>query len=157
MSKEQSKKFNTGVVLGKFMPPHHGHRLVITTALDQCEKVFLVVCRQDTDPIPADVRVEWLRILYPTADVRLLEVTFQVTEDQAWADGTVRILGQKPNAIFSSEEYGQRLAKLLSCDHVMVDQDRTVVPISASQIRQDPKKYSAYVALEIFRYLTNTP
>ena len=146
------KIFPLGVVLGKFMPPHHGHRLVIDTALAQSDRVVLVVCRQADDPIPADLRVGWLRQLYPPATVRPREVTFPVTDAEAWARGTMQAVGGRPSAVFTSEEYGHHLAELLHCTHVLVDRTRRRVPVSASQIRENPEKYSAYLDPLVYQY-----
>lgn len=147
-------KYPIGVVLGKFMPPHHGHRLVIQTAIGQSEQVHLVVCQQSDDPIPAALRADWLRALYPTATVTILDVTFSVTDAEAWAQGTMQAVGQQPSAVFTSEEYGHRLAELLGAEHILVDQDRTAVPISASQIRQDPQRHQDYLDPMVWKYFT---
>lgn len=149
---QQNKKFPIGVVLGKFMPPHHGHRLVIQTALAQADKVHVIVCRQVEDSIPAEQRVEWLQALYPEATVTVLEVTFPVTDAAGWAAGTLQTVGQRPAAVFTSEDYGHRLAELLQCAHILVDQARTEVPISASQIRQDPQRYREYLDPLVWQY-----
>lgn len=50
-----------GVVIGKFLPPHRGHSLLIDTALAGCDHVVVIVCARDTDPVPAPVRADMLR------------------------------------------------------------------------------------------------
>lgn len=139
------------------MPPHHGHRLVIQTALDQADKVHLVVCRQIEDPIPAEQRTAWLQHLYPEAAVNILDVTWPVTDAAGWAKGTLQTVGGRPGAVFTSEEYGHRLAELLECVHVLVDQARKAVPVSASQIRKDPEKYRQYLDSLVWRYFSDRP
>lgn len=134
------------------MPPHHGHRLVIQTAVGQSEQVHLVVCQQVDDPILASLRADWLRQLYPRAMVSILDVAFPVTDAEAWAQGTMDVVGKKPSAVFTSEEYGHRLAELLNATHVLVDQHRTKVPISASQIRQDPQRYREFLDPVVWEY-----
>lgn len=151
-----TQKFALGVVLGKFMPPHHGHRLVITTALAQSTRVVIVVCQQSSDPIPVQQRVGWLRRLYPSVTVRILDVTFPVTDELAWAAGTEQVVGERPDAVFSSEGYGQRLAELLHCAHVMVDLDRKQYPISAGQILRDPQRYRQYLDPIVARFFSPT-
>jgi cytidyltransferase-like protein len=46
------KPFRTGVVIGKFYPPHRGHHLLVNAALAQCEHVAVLVCWKpgQTDP-----------------------------------------------------------------------------------------------------------
>lgn len=149
-----AKHHSLGLVLGKFMPPHHGHRLVIRTALAQSERVVLVVCKQADDPIPADLRAGWLRQLYPPAIVTVLNVTWPITDDAAWATGVVAVVGETPAAVFSSDLYAERLAGLLGCAHVMVDKERSQVPISASLIRQDPMEYREFLDPLVYRYFS---
>lgn len=153
MKRSADKKFGRGLVLGKFMPPHHGHRLVITTALAQAEQVALVVCTQSDDPIKSTQRVEWLTELYPTTQVFVLTLNFDVTNPQQWADHIQKLLGFPPDAVFSSEDYGVKLAALYSCTHVMVDPHRLTVPISASQIRAHPERYQHYLDPRVARAL----
>ena len=38
-----NKKFKTGVVIGKFLPPHMGHVALIEKSLEQCDKIFVVI------------------------------------------------------------------------------------------------------------------
>jgi cytidyltransferase-like protein len=151
-----SQRYTSGVVLGKFMPPHHGHRLVINTALAQCDRVTLLVSVLPIDSIPAEQRQAWLQRLYPTATVIIMTVRWDVTDAQAWADGALAALGgQRPAAVFSSENYGQLLAELWSCTHVMVDRERSAVPISSRTILEHPEASAAYIEPDILRYLVD--
>ena len=50
------KRFGHGFAIGKFRPPHKGHSLLIRTALEQCQRVTLVVCADASDTIPAELR-----------------------------------------------------------------------------------------------------
>ena len=134
------------------MPPHHGHRLVITTALQQAQHVTLVISVLPDDRIPAAQRVRWLQQLYPATTVVAMPVTWHVTDAQAWADGVLTALGgQHPAVVFSSEHYGQQLADLWGCAHVMVNRDRTIVPISASDILKHPANYQHFVDPIVWR------
>lgn len=63
-----------------------------------------------------------------------------------WAEYTKDILGHDlPDAVFSSEEYGERWATALHCDHVRVDALRSLFPISGTAIRNDPYHYWQYI------------
>lgn len=145
MTEHDQPRYELGMVLGKFMPPHHGHRVVIQAALQQSRRVCLVIAGQSQDRIPVQQRYEWLRAIYPTADVRVLDVTFPVTDERAWADGVLQACGEVPSVVFSSEGYGQRLAELLDCTHILVDPDRRQVPVSATRIWEDPRAYSQFL------------
>ena len=66
-------RFGHGVVIGKFLPPHRGHRFLIETALSRCDRVTVIVCGKPVDPIPPDLRAAWLRELLPAAEVMLID------------------------------------------------------------------------------------
>ena len=146
------KHYPLGLVLGKFMPPHLGHRVVIQSALAHSDRVVLVLCRQADDPQAANLRVDWLRRLYPSATINVMDVTWPITDDASWAAGVLTSVGEKPSVIFSSDIYAERLASLFGCEHVMVDRERKQVPISASQIRLDPVKYQAFLDPLVYEY-----
>lgn len=147
-----------GVVVGKFLPPHLGHGLLVRTALADCEETLVVVCERETDGIPAAVRAAMLAELHPAADVVVTPDDIPDHDEQsqaheisrAWAD-RVRALaveryGRAPDAVFSSEEYGPRFAAYLGARHVAVDPDRTRVPVSGTAVRADP--HAAWPYLE---------
>lgn len=50
----------------------------------------------------------------------------------------MRWLGRAPDAVFTSEDYGDRYAALMGSKHVSVDKPRGRVPISATVVRNDP-------------------
>jgi NadR type nicotinamide-nucleotide adenylyltransferase len=62
-------------------------------------------------------------------------------DSQGWAKLTVELLGYVPDAVFTSENYGDPYAKYMGCVHVLVDKERVNVPVSATMVRSDPKKY----------------
>ncbi len=141
-----SRRFAHAVILGKFIPPHHGHDVVIQAALKQSDHVTLLVSTQPSDLIPSQQRVTWLQQLYPSTTVTVMPATWNVADAQAWADGALAALGgQRPDAVFSSEDYGVQLAQLWNVEHVMVDRERTIVPVSATQILREPEKYQHYL------------
>lgn len=137
------------------MPPHHGHRVVISAAVAQSRRVTLIVNVLPSDPIPAQQRVSWLRRLYPTTTIVVMPVSWDVTDAEAWANGALVALGGlRPDAVFSSEKYGHTLAELWGCTHVLVDHDRTIVPISATEIRKHPEMYQHYLDPLVWTYFT---
>ena len=55
----------TGLVVGKFWPPHRGHQLLLETAAAQVtELLVLVYANPDAETMPAHVLAQWLRGLY---------------------------------------------------------------------------------------------
>ena len=132
------KRFRTGVIAGKFYPPHRGHELLIRTALEQCDEVYVLACFNSAQTIPIARRVEWLREMCPAA--RILSVLDVPADDDSpgWAAYTRQLLGFAPEAVFSSESYGDAYARCLGAVHVCVDPQRRRVPCSATMIRSDP-------------------
>ena len=126
-----------GFVVGKFYPPHRGHRFLIDEARRQCDHVIVMLAHHPSQSIPGDLRARWLREIHPDLDVRV--VADELEDDTApWAEFTVRYLGRAPDVVFTSEDYGERFAALMGARHVSVDRARAVVPISATRIRAAP-------------------
>lgn len=125
-----------GVIAGKFYPPHKGHHHLIRTALAAAEVDVLVVDSPDYR-IPAADRARWIQAEHPAASVHIIPDIGKDDDSQAWAEHTIAFLGYRPDVVFSSETYGPHWAEYMGAKHVMVDQDRTTVPISGTDIRRD--------------------
>ncbi len=126
-----------GVVIGKFYPPHNGHRFLIESALGQVDDLTVIVCDHPFQEISAETRANWLRGIHPT--VRVVVTPDDLPDEpQPWAKRTIEILGRNPDVVFTSEAYGEGYAKAMDCRHVLVDIDRNAVPISATKIRSAP-------------------
>jgi HTH-type transcriptional repressor of NAD biosynthesis genes len=132
------KSFRTGVVIGKFYPPHQGHHFLIETASAQCELLFILVCWKPEQTIPVDRRADCIREVHP--EVKVIAVNDVLADDdtQGWAAYTVQLLGFAPEAVFTSEDYGEGYARAMGAKHVMVDRHRSAYPCSATMIRKDP-------------------
>lgn len=136
------KKFNRGLIIGKFYPFHRGHQFLIETALSQCQSLTVILCQTERYLIPPKVRVGWLRETFSGLDVRILEHDASLDSNstdisETWAKLTVEFLGLVPDVVFSSESYGEPYARFMGSRHVLVDLERRQVPISATQIRSD--------------------
>src|SRR3954466_8560473 len=89
-----SMKFGLGVVIGKFYPPHRGHKLLIETALARCESVMVIVCERMTDTIPGELRGGWLQEIHPKANVMVIDDRYDEKDSLVWAKNTIRWLGR---------------------------------------------------------------
>src|SRR6185369_6545469 len=89
-------RFGTAVVIGKFYPPHQGHRFLIETALAQSSEVVVIVCERATDTIAAELRAAWLREVCPAAKVMVVEDVYDERDSVLWAELTRRWLGRTP-------------------------------------------------------------
>ena len=134
-----------GLVIGKFYPPHRGHKFLIDTALEQVDHLDVLICARPEQAIPGELRARWLQEMHPAANVRAIDDPGEDDDSGFWAQYTVRILGSAPDVVFTSEDYGEAYAHLLGCHHVMVDRERTNVPVSARAIRAAPLRHWEYL------------
>jgi HTH-type transcriptional regulator, transcriptional repressor of NAD biosynthesis genes len=143
--------YQSGFLLGKFMPFHEGHRFLIESARQQCKHLTVLVCTTSDEPIPGWIRYHWVKQTFPTLDVR--HVTDELPAEPAdhpdfWPLWTAAIRRNTPHdieVVFSSEEYGDDIAHHLGIQHVIVDIERVNVPISATQIRANPMANWAFI------------
>jgi HTH-type transcriptional repressor of NAD biosynthesis genes len=139
-----------GVVVGKFYPPHRGHRHLIDVAVSQSDRVtVLVVDGRGEDP-GAATRAGWLRELHPDANVMVTRDIERDEDSAAWARATREAIGgQTIDKVFDSEPYGSAWAAAISeqqgseCANVYVG--RGLVRISGTQVRSDPARYWDYI------------
>lgn len=150
----------TGLVIGKFAPLTRGHINLINHAATQCEKLIVVVSHdsrwlnkqspRDQKVLTLKNRTRWLEQVY--ADIDHIRIEHLIEDDipeypNGW-EGYAELLdfnyGHIPGiTIFSSElEYDDKYKEYLPYfRHVVVDAERTRVPISATMIREDLMKY----------------
>lgn len=148
--------YGTGLIVGRFDPPHLGHSFMIDWASQRCERLVVFVnSSAERDAAPGDHRAAWLGELHGSArsdgqSVTVLEVRHSLATDFDDEDLWARWIelfrshwphDDGPHVVFSSDEYVVELARRLDADHVVVDADRSTVPISATQIRNDPAAY----------------
>jgi HTH-type transcriptional repressor of NAD biosynthesis genes len=131
-------KHGLGLVIGKFCPPHRGHKLLIDAATAQSEQTVVIVCAKPSDIVPGDVRGKWLQEIHPTARIMVIDDRYDENDSRIWAENTLRWLDRPPDAVFTSEDYGDRYAELMGSKHVSVDKPRGRVPISGTAVRDDP-------------------
>jgi NadR type nicotinamide-nucleotide adenylyltransferase len=124
-------------VIGKFYPPHRGHKFLINTALAQVDHLDVLICVRSDQTISGELRRQWLEEIHPAAHVRAIEDPGEDDNSRFWAVYTIKILGTAPDVVFTSEEYGDAYAQFMGCRHVMVDRQRVHVPVSASAVRTD--------------------
>ncbi|MEI8223841.1 MAG: AAA family ATPase [bacterium] len=138
--------FNHGLVVGKFYPPHLGHSFLIETALKHCTKVSVILCWKKSETIPGMLRAQWLKKIHPAIDLKVVEdIHLRDDDSEGWAAFTKGILGTNPDAVFTSESYGDPYASFLGCIHILVDKERASIPISATMVRKNPITYGKYL------------
>jgi HTH-type transcriptional regulator, transcriptional repressor of NAD biosynthesis genes len=131
-----------GLVLGKFLPYHAGHQHLIRTARGQVDRLTVLVCSIDSDPIPGGLRYQWVRVAHPDCRVVWVEEEVPLAPDDpsSW-DHWIALIERRAGRVdrlFTSGAYGDELAVRLGAEHVSIDRARAKVPISASAIRRNP-------------------
>lgn len=129
------KRFERGLVVGKFSPLHLGHEHLIRRAAEECgEVVILSYCKPEFTGCEASKRERWLKARFPTA--RVLVVTDEWLAKQpalarSWpampsndadpeehrdfcGDLCAMELGLRVDAVYSSEDYGRPFAQSLT-------------------------------------------
>ncbi len=128
------------------MPLHNGHLYLIESAIKQVDELIILVCSIQKEPISGELRYQWMKEAVPNAKV--VHVTDEVPSyphehPDFWAIWTKllkREIDPKTEVFFSSEDYGDEVAERLGIEHVLIDQQRKIVPISATEIRKKPLK-----------------
>ncbi|KAJ3351990.1 hypothetical protein GGF32_004004 [Allomyces javanicus] len=148
-SSTSTPKYALGVCIGKFYPPHAGHLYLMQAARLASSKLVIFVCeRGDRIETPSgERRAAWVRAAFPTADVRLVIDTYDQDDSALWARLTVDWLGGVvPDAVFTSESYGDNYARCLTalaegsktCAHVAIDRARIAWPVCGTDVRAAP-------------------
>ncbi|MBL4806292.1 MAG: AAA family ATPase [Rhodobacteraceae bacterium] len=128
-----------GVILGKFMPPHEGHVALIRTATYLVDHLTIILAACNNDPIPPQVRKNWMENLFPKADVILhIGDPCVSTYGPEWA-GIIRKLHPDPiDRVIGSEAYVVDLAIALNAQHFILDPMWMAFPANSYDIREDP-------------------
>ncbi|HEY7992581.1 MAG TPA: AAA family ATPase [Candidatus Eremiobacteraceae bacterium] len=141
-----------GLVVGKFHPPHRGHSFLIETAKTQVDDLTVFVCGRQDQAIPAGLRAQWLRAAHPGVEVRVVDDILKDDDSEAWAAYCRTLLDYAPDAVFTSELYGDDFARFLECEHVCVDLHRRAYPCSASEILSSPLAHGHFLAPRVRAY-----
>lgn len=163
-----------GFLLGKFMPPHAGHKYLVDFARNYCEHLTILVASLPSEPIPGKLRYKWMKQMFPDCNVIWTdEILPQEPKDEddvefweiwkqeiaramalsyAMLDDSLASKWQYPDVVFASEEYGHKLAASVGARFVPVDIAREVCPISGTQIRNNPEMWWNYIPAVVRPY-----
>lgn len=156
----------TGLVIGKFYPPHAGHHYLIDEALKRCDKLVVLIWWSKVESISGETRKKILEEMHPRAEIYIQQCEIEPDYDNPdvwdkhldlfWTGGGGAVTpwmlqfasdpwdekGHPVNNdfdyVFTSEDYGDELANRLDATHVCVDPSRVNVPVSGTAIRNDP-------------------
>jgi cytidyltransferase-like protein len=154
---------STGLIVGRFDPPHLGHSFMIEWAEQRCGRLVVFVNTRDGEAAPGHLRAAWLADLHPT--VRVVQVQHDLDNDWDDEDLWARWIAlfrshwpheDGPHVVFSSDAYIGELARRLGAEAVVVDADRSTVPISATMIRTAPGEHLHRLAPPVRRWVETT-
>lgn len=154
------KQYHKALVIGKFQPLHKGHLALIDYAALQVEKVAVCVTAHDREIISIDQRIKWLTESYddnPSIIVRGVSYdpdklnessVSDMKSSEEWADYLKGILDDfsEIDVIIGSEMYVKFMADYIGIDHLIYDEHRTNLNISATDIKGDIIRYWDYLS-----------
>lgn len=150
----------TGMILGKFLPPHAGHLHLARSARGQVERLFVIVERIEDEMIPSELRARWMQELLPDCEILHLDRCMPQTPEAhpefwaLWRSALQAVLPVRPERVFASESYGARLAAELGARFVPCDPGRLGLPISATRVRANPAACWPYLPPPVRAYFT---
>lgn len=139
---EQNTK---GLIIMKAYPFHIGHNFLIETALEKCDVLYVLVCTLKRETVNGKKRFKWFEEHFFGNDkIRLIHVEDEVPQEpkehpdfwNIWKELIFKYTGNV-DFVFTSEEYGDPLAEVLNCVHVLVDQKRLIYPVSGTKVRNN--------------------
>jgi NadR type nicotinamide-nucleotide adenylyltransferase len=145
-------KRKSGIILGKFLPPHLGHQYLIDFAKNYVDDLTVLVGTLKAESIPGELRYQWMKEMFPT--VKVVHVTdenpqYPKEHPDFWNIWKKTILNAVPGGadyLFASEDYGWKLAEVIGSRYIPVDHARNLVPVSGTAIRNNPMKYWKYIS-----------
>lgn len=156
----------TGLMFGKFAPLHNGHISAINQAATRCDHLTVVLVYDQKwlntlspylqKRLSFKNRLRWLKQTFqdlPHISVTWVDETPIAEYPNGWPAFANLILDKLPldynrkiDFVFSSEpDYSDGIKKWLKATPIVVDNERTFVPISATTIRHDIYKNWGYL------------
>ena len=139
----------TGLVLGKFMPPHKGHEMLLSFAYQFVDKLHIIIDNIDDGSygeyyIPGEKRVAWIQKKYPRAEVVYLSSSMPQDPNMTgfwpiWIDTIYKTVGYRIDYVFVGETYGFQLAQNLGTTFIPIDALHEMRHISATELRNNLK------------------
>ena len=144
------------------MPPHSGHLYLIDFAATFSDSLTVVVGSLADEPIPGELRFGWMKELFPHLDVvHLTDENPQYPDEHSdfwsiWKASLQRICPRKIDLLFASEDYGEKLAEVLGAKFIPLNGMRELIPVSGTDIRNDPSKHWQHIPRPVRPHFTRT-
>lgn len=153
-------RFPTGLIVGRFCPPHLGHSYMIDWAATRCDRLVVFVNTRAGEVVPGELRSRWLADLHP--GVAVIEVRHDLDtnfDDETLWERWMALFRDHwphddgPHAVLSSDPYVADLAERFGAAAVVVDADRSTVPVSATLVRNAPADHLEFLAPPVRRWV----
>jgi len=155
-------------VFGKFLPFHKGHEAMINFALTKCDFLSVLVCCDNEETTPAEVRKSWIESTFAdtkTIEVKILHYDNSVLPNTSQTSASVSEIWSLEfkkhypdyTLLITSEPYGELVAGFMGIRHIPFDLNKVRHPVSASIIRNDvfanwhylPNAVKPYFAIKV--------
>lgn len=155
----------SGLVIGKFYPLHNGHLALINYAISKSKELNILVCVSNKEKINGEKRKNWiLGEIKNGINVNIIVFNYNENDlpntsvssrsvSKIWARKIFQLV-PAITCIFSSEQYGNYLGEELNVKHIDFDYERSLIPISSSQIRKNPFLHWSYIPKVVQAYYT---
>ena len=131
-----------GLIFGRFMPPHAGHRLLADTAARLVDDLTILLCWSDADPIAGPLRAAWLAEMFPTARIVAHPVSgdapFEDDDPACWRAAIVAAQIGPMQCVFAADDRGRTLAGEIGARFHLIDPAHATIPVSSAMIRAEP-------------------
>lgn len=157
-----------GLLVGKFMPPHAAHLSLLEAAGRLVDELTILVCSLPTDPIPGQLRLDWMRSMFPNCRMVWHGAPApQAPEEnpsfwQIWRQIIAKAHPEPIDYLFAGDAYGSELAQQVGGLFVplgarFLGADRAGLGgLSASAVRQDPWGHWQFLPLQVRDYYALT-
>ena len=158
-----------GIVFGCFIPLHKGHLSLIDKALEN-DKVIIGVCGYDLDRgkdfIPFKDRIELIKEIFKDLTIDVVSVDdhkigltgkFDLESWKIWCNELFKNADLNPleNEItwYLGEQSYLKMLKKIYPKHTFKLVERTVIPVSGTMIRENPKENIKEIHPVFIKYL----
>lgn len=165
--------YKYGLYIGRFQPLHKGHCSVIKKALNECEKLIIIIgsiqeIGSRKNPFSFEDRRRFIEKVFENDMNRIIILGFEdrpsISNDSTWGEYVFnkinKILGVKPEVVYAGEELINS-QWYDTVDVIVKKINRGEINVSATEVREalyqnDYKKVSAYlpeILLEYYNFM----
>lgn len=156
------KKYKNSAIVMKAYPFHLGHAYLIDTASSRSDNVFVFVCTLNRETISGEDRYNAVRDHYKNTNVNVIHISEdlpQYPEESEnfwdiWYHVIYDNVNVKIDALFSSENYGEKYSEILGCSNEIVDIERSHIKISGTEIRNNIIKNWEFLPEETKKFMS---